>query len=538
MIRCVVRGMTAALIGLAFAWGIGAWGPGTWGTRAAKADQANDTLRLAVDQPIRLIDAIQDPNPRAGLMDRAVFDVLVGYDVKTKTYHSQLAESWKQIDDKTLEIKLRHGVKFSDGVELTADDVIYTFQYAMDPKHNFLFKDARFGWIASVEKIDDYTVRIHAKEPSGIMLARLWGGPPILPKHIHAALADPTRFGLHPVGTGPYKVDSFDPATGSMVLVKNPYYNWGGYEPVGKIGRFEVTTIPDEQTRLAKILVGDLDLIFNVDYTQAKAVVAQNTDYKVEVVPTIAFSYILFDTVDRTGIHVFKDKRVREALLSAIDVDGMRKALLPPEISAQPRMEAMCRFEHAGCVWSEKPVAYDPAHAKQLLAEAGLAGGFDLQLLTWGQSRVVAEAVAGDLRKVGVRASINNATANVFQTTRGEGKAQTQVTVWDNGGGAPDVDTTTQFFYAPSSRNYIGDQQLAQWTSQAAHELDLAKRKEIYTKLFDRVTDERYAMPLVELPAILVARKNIAFDENHLKLEGFLFNRLSWANRPASGDQK
>jgi len=516
----VRRRLTAALIGLIVASGAG----------AAKAEAANDTLRLAVDQPIRLIDALQDPNPRAGLMDRGVFDVLVGYDVKTKTYRSQLAESWKQIDDKTQELKLRHGVKFSDGVDLTADDVIYTFQYAMDPKHNFLFKDARFGWIASVEKIGGDTVRIHSKEPSAIMLARLWGGPPILPKHIHAALADPTTFGLHPVGTGPYKVDVFDPATGSMVLVKNPYYGWGGYEPVGKIGRFEVTTIPDEQTRLAKILVGDLDLIFNVDYNQAKAVVAQNTGYKVEVAPTIAFSYILFDTLDRTGIHVFKDKRVREALLSAIDVDGMRKALLPPEISAQPRMEAMCRFEHAGCVWSEKPIAYDPAHAKQLLADAGLAGGFDLQLLTWGQSRVIAEAVAGDLRKVGVHASISNATANVFQTTRGEGKAQTQVTVWDNGGGAPDVDTTTQFLFAPSSRNYIGDQQLAQWTDEAAHELDQAKRKAIYTKLFDRVTNERYAMPLVELPAVLVARKDIVFDQNHLKLEGFLFNRLSWAD--------
>lgn len=522
MIRGSVRGLTAALFWAALALGGG----------AAKADKASDTLRLAVDQPIRLIDSLQNPNPEANLVDRAVFDVLFGYDVKTKTYRSQLAESWKQIDGKTLEIKLRRGVKFSDGTEMTADDVIYSFQYAMDPRHNFLFKDARFGWIASVEKIDDYTVRIHGKESSAIMLARLWGGPQILPKHIHEALADPTTFGLHPVGTGPYKVDSFDPATGKIVLVKNPYYNWGGYEPVGKIGRIEVTTITDEQTRLAKIMIGDLDLIFNVDYDQAKAVVARNPDYKVVVAPTIAFSYILFDTLDRTGIHVFKDKRVREALLSAIDVDGMRKALLPPEISARPRMEAMCHPEHVGCVWSEKPVAYDPAHAKQLLAEAGLAGGFDLQLLTWGRSRVIAEAVAGYLRKVGVRASVDNATINVFQKARGEGKAQTQVTVWDNGGGAPDVDTTTQFLFAPSSRNYIGDQQLTQWTDQAAHELDPAKREAIYKKIFDRVTDERYAMPLVELPAILIARKDLAFDENHMKLEGFLFNRLSWVNHP------
>jgi peptide/nickel transport system substrate-binding protein len=494
----------------------------------AQAEKAKDTLRLAVDQPIRMIDATQNPNPEANLIDRAVLDTLVSYDVATKTYHGQLAESWNQIDDKTLELKLRHGVKFHDGVEMTADDVIYSFQYAMDPKNNFLFKDSRFGWVDSVEKIDPYTVRIHAKQPTAIMLSRLSASPQIVPMHVRAKLADPSTFGLHPIGTGPYKVESFDSATGNIVLVKNPDYNWGGYEPAAKIGRIEVTTIPDEQTRLAKILVGDLDLVFHVDYDQAKEIVQRNPDYKIFVAPTISFSYIFFDSADRSGIHVFKDKRVREALLSAIDVEGMRKALLPPEFAAQPRMDAMCHPAHVGCAWSEKPVAYDPAHAKALLAEAGLSGGFDFELLSWGQAKVISEAVAGDLRKIGVRATVNNTTVNVFQTARGEGKAQTQVTLWDNGGGVPDVDTTTQFFYAPSSRNYTDDSELAKWTDEAGSELDPAKREAIYKKLFDKVTSERYGMPLAELPAILVVSKDIVVDSNHMKPEGFLLNRLSW----------
>src|SRR5690242_19693142 len=109
----------------------------------ARADKAHDTLRFALDQPIRLLDGYLTPNPEADLVNRAIYDTLVGYDVATKTYHGQLAESWKQIDDKTMEFKLRKGVKFHDGVEMTADDVIYSFQYAMDPKVNFLFKDSR-----------------------------------------------------------------------------------------------------------------------------------------------------------------------------------------------------------------------------------------------------------------------------------------------------------------------------------------------------------------------------------------------------------
>ena len=317
-------------------------------------------------------------------------------------------------------------------------------------------------------------------------------------------------------------MQSFDPGTGNIVLVKNPDYTWGGYEPPAKIGRIEVTTIPDEQTRLAKIMVGDLDLVFHVDYDEAKDVAAHNPDYRIVVAPTISFTYIFFDSADRSGIHVLKDKRVREALLSAIDVQGMRKALLPPEFAAQPPMQAMCRQERIGCSVSVKPVVYDPAHAKQLLADAATSRTASIwSFLSWGQAKVVSEAVAGDLRKIGVRATVNNTTVNVFQTARGDGKAQTQITLWDNGGGAPDIDTTTQFFYAPSSRNYTGDQQLADWTDQGARELDPAKRNAIYQKIFDRVNEERYGMPLDELPAILVVSKDIAVDSNHMKPEGF-----------------
>ena len=135
---------------------------------------------------------------------------------------------------------------------------------------------------------------------------------------------------------------------------------------------------------------------------------------------------------------------------------------------------------------SVPPVAYDPAHAKQLLADAGLCRRLRSPVADLGPGQPIAEAVAGDLRKVGIRASVNAATVNVFQTARGEGKAQTQVTLWDNGGGAPDIDTTAQFFYAPSSRNYIGDAELAQWTDEAAHELDPQKREAIYKKIFDQ----------------------------------------------------
>jgi peptide/nickel transport system substrate-binding protein len=228
-------------------------------------------------------------------------------------------------------------------------------------------------------------------------------------------------------------------------------------------------------------------------------------------------------------VKVMKDRRVREAMLHAIDREAIRKAFLPPEISAKPALEAMCHPAHIACAWSEKPVRYDPARAKALLAEAGLANGFDLELLTWGQGRLVSEVVANDLRKVGVRATVNAATINVFQKLRGDGMAQTLVTLWDNAGGAPDIDNTAKFFYLPGSRNYNTDAELAKLTDEGAREPDLEKRQEIYKRLFDKVTRERYAMPLMELPAVMVLNKDLVVDTRHTKPEGFMFNRLSWA---------
>jgi peptide/nickel transport system substrate-binding protein len=493
----------------------------------AQAQKSKDTLRVAVDQPIRVIDRIYNPNPEANLVDRAVMSRLIDFDPATKSYKGDVAESWKRVDDKTLEFKLRQGIKFHDGSELDADDVVYSLQFAVDPKNNFLFKEARFGWIDHAEKVDKYTVRVIAKETTAIDLARLWGDPPILPSDAHSKLAEKSEFGRAPIGSGPYKVVQY--TTDKIVLEKNPYYNWGSYDPEGKVKRIEIVTIPDEQTRLAKLMVGELDLIFHLDYDQAKNAVASNPDIRLLTAPTTSFSYILFDTADRSGIHVFKDKRVREALLRAIDVQAMRKAFLSPEFAAKPPMQAMCYQGLYACAWSTKPVSYDPAKAKALLAEAGLKDGFDLQLLTWGQTRPVAEAVAGDLRKIGVRASVQAATINAFQKARGDGKSQTMVTNWDNAGGAPDVDNTATFFYQPSPRNYIHDEQLAKWTDEAEHILDLKKREDIYRKLFDRVNEESYAMPLVEQPAVVLHSKDVVIDTNHTKPEGFLFNRVGWA---------
>jgi peptide/nickel transport system substrate-binding protein len=493
----------------------------------ALAQKAKDTLRVALYQPIRMIDAIFNPQPETTLMASAVYDTLVFYDVDARKYRPLLARSWTRIDDKTVEFKLREDVKFHDGSDFDADDVVYSFNFVTDPNVAFRFKGTRFGWIDRVEKIDRYTVRIYAKRVYAPIFSRLSSTPPIYPSDVHGRLQKKNTFGRAPVGTGPYKAIQVDASRGVVLVRNEDYKHGGGYKPAGKIGRIEIAPLPDRQTQIARLLAGGQDLVYNVGTDLAQSLAA-NPDLKVSIQPTVSFVYVYFDVADRSGIGVFKNKNVRKAMLQAIDRKALRAAFLPKSIQSEPMQQALCHPWHVGCDFSASPPDTNLAEARRLLAAAGLGDGFDLKLTTWGPSVRIAEAVAGQLRRVGVRAKVDASTIGVFVKKRAQGKVQAFVSLWDNGGAQPDVDVTMGFFFLPGSRNYTRDKTLAAAVMAGRASYDLDKRKAIYRKAFDRVTNEYYMMPLMPIPAIVVHRKEVRILPGHKSPEGFEFNRIAW----------
>ncbi len=513
----MLRRFASALAGLAFALA----------APVAFAQADKDMVRLAVYQPIPMIDTIYNPHPETSLIANPVFDSLVHFDPVKREYVPLLATSWKRLDDRTYEFKLREGVKFHDGSPFSADDVIYSFNAFMDPKYNFRFKDTRFGWLDKVEKVDDMTVRISSKEPYAPFLDRLTANTPIYPAKIYRALENKSDFGRNPIGTGPYKVVSFDPAKGEVVYERNENYTMGDIRRPGSVKNIRLSSIPDQQTQIAKLFSGELDLVYNIEPDMV-ASLAANPSLKVAVERTVSYTYIQFDTRDRTGIGVFKDKRVREALLKAIDRKALIKAFLPPEQQNDPLQLGMCHTWHIGCAWSVAGPSYDPEGAKKLLAEAGYPDGFDLTISTWGPSRRIAEAVAGEFRKVGVNAKVDASTVGVFVQKRADGKIQTQVSLWDNGVAQPDIDSTLSFFFVPSSRDAIGDPILAKAVDEGRVELDPKKREAIYKAAFDRATSEDYLEPLVPLPAIIAHNKDLKLIPGNMSPEGVELNYLSW----------
>lgn len=496
------------------------------GAGPALAQKSKDTLRFGLYQPIKVLDRIFDPHPETNLTAPAVFDTLVYYNAKTRKYQPLLAESWRRMDATTMEFKLRKGVKFHDGSAFDADDVVYMVNFVTDPNVNFRFKGTRFGWIDKIEKVDQYTVRFHSKGAYAPILSRLSTSLPMYPSDYHASLKVKSTFGHHPIGTGPYKVTKVDPNEG-IFFTRNDHYMTGDSKPAGRVEHLIAKAIPDRQTQIAELMSGGLDIMYNVPKDQAQSLAA-NPNIEISVTPTVSFIYILFDTTDRSGIHVFKDKRVRLALLHAIDRKALMKALVPKGLQEETPQQAICHPWHIGCVSSVAPPGFDLAKAKSLLAQAGYPDGFNLEITTWGPSRLAAQAVAGQLRRVGVKAKVAGLTIGAFVKKRAQGKVQTFVSLWDNGGAAPDVDATAGFFFMKGSRNYMGDDMLAKGYHAGQQEFDQKKRDAIYRAAFDRVTTEAYMMPLIPLPVVLAHTKDVKLVGVNKSPEGFYLNMVAW----------
>ena len=456
----------------------------------AFAQKAKDTVRIGIHQPVSSIDGIFDPSPQTSMMARMVLDTLVFFDPLKKELVPGLAESWTRVDGKTIEFKLRRGVKFHNGDDMDAGDVVYSLNFILHPETRFRFKDATYGWLESAQQIDQYTVRISAKQDFSPFEARMATGLPILPSKHHAKLTDKQTFGRAPIGTGPYRALQVDPNRGVILERFEGYRHGSGGKPAASIRRVELHSIPDEQTRLAKIMVGDLDLIYDVTPDVAENFKA-NPQVAVTNRPTNAYAYLMLDAVGRSGVNYFKDKRVREAIMRGIDRRALVKALQPAEMAALPLQQSMCHPWNIGCAQSTEPPAFDIARAKQLLAEAGYPNGFKVSIGTWGASKPAAEAIAGQLRQIGINVALDVMALPAFVKKRAGGELTAYVVLWDNSVGAPDVENTAGFFYAPGDRNYNGDEELTKLYIAGQLEFDLAKRIEIYRRLFDKVNNER-----------------------------------------------
>jgi peptide/nickel transport system substrate-binding protein len=511
---------TAVLAGLA---GILASGP-------AAAEKSKDTLRMGLHEQVRIMSLVFNARPEVGLFTRAVLDALFGYNAKTSKFEGLLAESWKWLNDTTVEIKLKKGVKWHDGQEFDADDVVYSIAFLIDPKIKMRFKSS-YNWMARAEKVDKYTVRIIAHRPYGAAMARLGVTTSMFPEHVHRPLKVKSDFGRMPIGTGPYKFVHVTPGKGVKVVRNENYTHAVAAKPAARIGAIEGISIPDMQTQMAQMQIGKMDFMHGVPNDLANAMLG-NPKFTRSVTTGINFFYMAIDASGRSKNKPLENIKVREALMRAIDRKLLARTVVPGGNPGHV-IPAICMRVQAGCDYSTEPPGFDRAKAKKLLAEAGYAKGFNVVINSFPGAYEIAEAVGGELRKVGVKAKIQKLSFAAYRKAQARGKQQILVAHWSSGG-LPDASSTMNYWFAKSrkgqwsGRNYWHDEVINKLRIKGAGVMDPAKRRAIYKEAYDRPNTQRYILPIALRPGVFIHTKEIKMEKVVISPIGFRLEGISW----------
>ncbi len=488
------------------------------------AQKSKDNLRAVTLEPISMLDDTFTSSPLLRQVNEAVYEQMANFDWQAGKWLPAMAKSWRMVDERTIEYELRDDIVFHNGAKYTADDFVAKFNLLIDPAVKFRFKESRYGFMESVEKVGPYTVRVRAIGPTATLLARTANIDQVPGKMF---VEQKENFGRNPISAGPYRLVSIDSAKGVVLERYDGFKTDGPARAKGKIKRIEVASMPDTQTQLARMIVGDQDFMFNVNIDQAQEMV-KNPDFKMFVTDVPSFSYLQFDAANRSGVGVLRDQKVRQAMSMAINRQKIKEYLLPKAAQNIPLPDGNCQQVLVACKYSAKLPDYDPVKAKALLKEAGYESGFEVALTGWGAVKDTMTAVAGDLRAIGIRAKENYVTYVAYTKMRAEGQFQGLIAYYDNAGSQPDAENTVTFFFLPSERDYFQDNELHKLAQDGLSIVDEDKRSAHYTKIFDMSVTKNYLMPLLPVPSLVVYHKDLVLEEGHKSPEGFWYNYMAW----------
>ena len=377
------------------------------------------------------------------IFDRLV-DVEVDADGNSKIVPS-LAENW-DISDDGLEytFHLRQGVKFHNGNDFTAEDVAYTFHRMLTVEGgvNTEFIDQIKGadellagetdTLEGVEVVDDYTIKVTLKEPFAGFLASI-SSPGVSIYDSEATEAAGDQFGMDPavtVGTGPFEFSSWS-FNNQLVLTRNEDY-WKGASGLPGV---VIKIIPDTETQSMMFESGELDIL-DLDYAADSADRFTET-YPDQIVqgPRVGIVYFTMNF----NKEPFQDVRVRKAVQMSID----RQAILDALYGGRGQVEQGI-FPHGliGFNPDQEEIKYDPEAAKALLAEAGYADGFDMEIAADSSASdtmtMALEIVSDQLAEVGIRAEIKNYDESTWLETRKSGELGSFMSTWSADYNDPD----------------------------------------------------------------------------------------------------
>lgn len=477
-----------------------------------------------------------------------IFEGLVEYEASSTEIKPCLAESWDVSEDgKEIVFHLRKGIKFHDGTDFNADAVVFSFERQYNPEHphhqygEWAYWGYMFSDIDRAEKIDDYTVKIVLSEPNASIMTSLAMFTVCIVSPANAEKYGEDAF-RYPCGTGPFKFVEWV-KDDHITLEANEDY-WRGRPKIDKI-IFRV--IPDPSARLLSLEVGEIhgmEYPNPADFDRIKA----NPDLVLMSEPGMNIGYMAMNTgygyidANQNGIkdpdeplektpgyfEPLTKKEVRQAINMAIDKEAIVRDIFMG--TASVAKNGMPPFM-LGYNDEIEDYPYDPARAKELLAEAGYPDGFEVTLYVMPVSRPymfdppkIGEAIQSYLAAVGIKVNLYQVDWATYLQETEAGMHQMCLLGWTGDNGDPDNFLNVLYGLNACSIGTAGNH--AFYTNEENQELltkalrtyDVEKRAEYYKKAQELIHEDAGWVFLAH------SNQNMVFQKN---VEGFVLHPAS-----------
>jgi dipeptide transport system substrate-binding protein len=497
-----------------------------------------DTLAVCTEgSPDFLNAALSTANTSFDVTEQTS-DRLVGMEVGGSKLVPGLAESWTVSDDGlTYTFKLRQGVRWQSNAlfkptrDLNADDVVFTFNRMADkdvpyykvggsyPEFQVLIEPA----FKAIRKLDDHTVSIELKSALAPLLNTLSMQPFSISSAEYADVlmkaGKPEQLDQIPIGTGPFQFVQYQ--RDSVVRFRaNPDF-WGraaGSPRTAKVDNLVFSITPDASVRYAKLRANECQVVRYPNPADLPAMRA-NPQLRVQEAGIAAISYISF----RSDRKPMDDRRVREALSIAVDLDGLVRAVY--QGSGTPNA-AMVPEALWGRNEGLQPRKYDPDRAKQLLAEAGYPDGFETDL--WAipvvraympNGRRAAEMIQADWARIGVKAHIVTYEWGEYLKRTRSGEATVAML-----GGTWDYPDPSQLLLTWGCDARRSGRNTAMWCNDAYDGpllkanlvTDQTERAKLYQQAQQAFYDEMPGLLFADVKAFVAVRSNVQGSKLHL----------------------
>ncbi|MFD1173743.1 ABC transporter substrate-binding protein [Oceanobacillus picturae] len=445
-----------------------------------------------------------------------IYDTLVRYEEDSTEVKPALATEWTPSEDGlTWTFKLRDDVTFHDGNDFTAEDVVFNFErWATSAEYiyyGYMFgasEEDLGGIIESVEATSDYEVTFTLSEPNAPFLQTL-AMPPFgiaSPKAVEEHGED---YFKNPVGTGPFVFSEWVPDDSITVTKNNDYFG-----DAAKVDKVIFRTIPDNGARFMELQSGSIDMMTGLNPQDIQTIDADESLQIIER-PSMNISYMAMNT-DKEG--PLAEKAVRQAINLAIDKEKL--------VSLYEGIGKPAKNPLPPSLWGYndeiEDYGYDVEKAKELLAEAGYADGFDITLNTFSnprpympQPKVSAQAIQEMLKEVNINVEVIESDWDTHLSLTENGEHDMAFLGWTGDNGDPDnflyvlLDKDNAKMGSAGNIAFYKSDEVHDLLKAAQTEMDQEKRTELYLEAQELIHEDAPWFPIAHTTPPIAANSKV-----------------------------